>query len=247
MKALPKLIAVETKLYYREPVGAFFSIIFPGVLIVVLGLAIPGFRQPADDIGGRRPVDVYFPVLMSLAIVTVTMVALLNVLALYRERGVLRRLSATPVSPTALILAQLVVNLAALILGVLLAYGAAVLVFDIGAPANIAGVLIGFTLGAAAMGMIALFIAAVVPSQKASVGWGSLISYPMMFFAGVWTPGPAMPDGVRRVADFTPLGAASQAMQAAWAGGWPRPLHLAVMAATVAAFGTAAAKLFRWQ
>jgi len=55
-----------------------------------------------------------------------------------------------------------------------------------------------------------------------------------------------MPHSVQRVADLTPLGAASQALQAAWAGAWPRPLHLAVMAAFAAVLGTLAAKLFRW-
>ena len=33
----------------------------------------------------------------------------------------------------------------------------------------------------------------------------------------------------------------------AWAGHWPRPLHLVVMAAVAAVFGTAAARLFRWE
>ncbi len=241
------VIRAEAKLFLRDPVGSFFAVAFPAVLIVVLGLAIPGFRDPTEDIGGRRPVDAYLPVLIALAIATVTMVTLLNVLSSYRERGVLRRLAATPVSPTKLIVAQLVVNVVALLVGVLLAYAAALVVFDVGAPGNVLGVLLGLALGTAGMGMIALFIASVAPSQKASAGWGSLVYYPMMFFAGVWTPGPLMPDAVRRVADFTPLGAASQAMQDAWAGGWPRPLHLVVLAVTALAFGTAAARLFRWE
>jgi len=49
------------------------------------------------------------------------------------------------------------------------------------------------------------------------------------------------------VADFTPLGAASQAMQDAWAGSWPRPLHLVVMGGLTAAFGALAARSFRWE
>ena len=230
-----KLILVETKLYYREPVVAFFSIIFPALLIVVLGKASPGFVV-AD----------YFPILLALAIATVTVVSLLSLLASYRERGVLRRLAATPVSPTSLIVAQLVVNLGALLLGVLLAYVASVVLFGLGAPGNVPGLLLAFLLGTLGMAMIALFIASVVPTQKASVGWGALAYYPMMFFAGVWT-GPATPEVVRRIADFTPLGAASHAMQDAWAGAWPRPLHLIVMAAFAAAFGAAATRLFRWE
>jgi len=49
------------------------------------------------------------------------------------------------------------------------------------------------------------------------------------------------------VADYTPLGAASRALQDAWAGAWPRPLHVAVMAAFTVALGALAAKNFRWR
>ena len=69
----------------------------------------------------------------------------------------------------------------------------------------------------------------------------------MMFVAGVWTPGPTMPDAVRPVADYTPLGAASQSLQDAWAGAWPHPLHLAVMIGFTVACGAGAARWFRWE
>jgi ABC-2 type transport system permease protein len=247
MKALAKLIVTEAKLFVREPLGAFFGIVFPAVLIAVLGNVIPGFTEPAEEMGGRRPIDLYLPITLTLAIATVSMVTLLGVLSAYRESGVLRRLATTPVSPAALLGAQLVVNVVALLIGSLLAYIAAAVLFDVAAPKNIIGTVLAFGLGSAAMGAVALLIAAVAPSARASSGIGNLVYFPMMFVAGVWTPGPTMPEGVRRVADFTPLGAASQALQDAWAGNWPRPLHLAVMAALTVAFGAVAARTFRWE
>ena len=246
MTGLAKLIGVESKLFLREPVPAFFAIVFPALLVVVLGVAIPGFREPSEDIGGARPVDLYLPIVLALAIATVTMVSLLSVLAAYRERGVLRRLSTTPVSPATLLAAQLIVNLAALVIGSVLAYVAGYLLFRVQPPANVVALLVAFLLGSAAMCAVALFIASVSPSARAASGLGSLVYFPMMFFAGVWTPGPMMPEGARRVADFMPLGAASQAMQDAWAGGWPSPLHLVVMSGMAVGFGVAATRLFRW-
>jgi ABC-2 type transport system permease protein len=247
VKALIKLSITESKLFLREPVGAFFAIAFPAILVLVLGSAMPGFTQPSDDMGGRRPIDLYLAITLALAIATITMVTLLGTLTAYRERGVLRRLSTTPVSPGALLAAQLVVNLAALVAGSALAYGCAKVAFHVAMPGNVAGLVIAYLLGSAAMCGVALFIAAIAPTARASSGIGSLVYFPMMFAAGVWTPGPTMPEVVRRVADFTPLGAASQAMQDAWAGGWPRPLHLAVMAVIAAGLGVAAAKSFRWE
>ena len=171
---------------------------------------------------------------------------LLAILSAYRERGVLRRLAVTPVSPAALLGAQLAVNTMALLVGVAAAYGVAVLRFDVAAPGNPVGFGLAFILGTAAMGAVALVIAATVPNARAASGLGTLVYFPMMFFAGVWTPGPAMPATAQRIADFTPLGAASQAMQSTWHGDWPAPLHLVVMAGFVAVLGTLATRLFRW-
>ncbi len=247
MTALAKLTLTEAKLFLREPIGAFFGIAFPAVLVLVLGSAIPGFTAPSPDIGGRRPIDVYLPIVLALAIATITMVTLLGVLSAYRERGVLRRLSTTPVSPVTLLAAQLIVNVGALLIGSALAYVGAAIAFDIAPPARVGGVILAFVLGSAAMCAVALLIAALAPTARASSGLGTLVYFPMMFAAGVWTPGPLMPAAVRRVADYTPLGAASQAMQDSWAGAWPLPLHLSVMVFFTVALGGVAARFFRWE
>ncbi|WP_213456882.1 ABC transporter permease [Rhizomonospora bruguierae] len=246
MPTVLKLSIVEIKLYLREPLGVFFAVLFPAVLLVVLGSAIPAFRDPSADIGGRVPIEFFFPIALALAIATAMLVPLLNTLALYRERGVLRRLATTPASPAALLGAQVAVNLLALLAGCLLAWLAGRLAFGIPLPGNPAGFALALVLGAAAMGALALCLAAVAKSARAAAGIGQVVYFPMLFFAGVWTPGPLMPAAVRRVADFVPLGAASQALQDTWAGGWPRPLHLAVAAASVALFGGLAVRFFRW-
>ena len=240
------LIVTETRLFLREPLAVFFGIAFPSVLLLVLGTAIPGFTAPTDDLGGRRPIDLYLPIVMALAIATVTMVTLLTGLSTYRERGVLRRLAVTPVRPSALLGAQLAVNTLALLVGVLAASTVAAVRFDVAAPGNPVGLAAAFVLGTAAMGAVALVIAALAPTARAASGLGSLVYFPMMFFAGVWTPGPAMPALAQRIADFTPLGAASQAMQSAYHGTWPSPLHVVVMLGFVAVLGTLAVRRFRW-
>jgi ABC-2 type transport system permease protein len=244
---LARMIRVEAKLYLREPMGAFFGIAFPAVLIAVLGLAMPGFRTPSRDLGGQRPIDIYLPITMMMAIATVTMVTLLGVLAGYRERGILRRLSTTPVSPAVLLAAQVAVNVGALLTACGLAWLVAAATFGGAPPGNPAGAVLAFVLGAGAMCAVALLVAAVTPSARASAGIGALIYYPMMFFAGVWTPGPAMPEVVRSVAGYTPLGAASQALLRAWDGSWPTLSQLAVMVAYTLALGWVAARRLRWE
>ncbi|MEO3817635.1 ABC transporter permease [Plantactinospora sp. B24E8] len=246
VRSTRKLIVTEAKLFVREPLGAFFGVAFPTVLVLVLGFAMPGFREPNADVGGRLPIEVYLPIVLALAIGTVALVNFLNALAADQEKGVLRRLSTTPVPPIRLLVAQLVVNIVALLVGSVAALLAARVLLGVTARPHLAGLLLAFLLGAASMVTLALLLAAFTPTSRAAVGIGSLVYYPMLFAAGVWTPGPLMPEAVRRVADFVPLGAASQALQDAWAGDWPRPLHLVVLVGCTVGFGALAARLFRW-
>ncbi|GAB3969308.1 ABC transporter permease [Plantactinospora veratri] len=245
-RSTARLVVTEAKLFVRDPLGSFFAVIFPAALILILGSAMPGFNEPSADVGGRKPIEVYLPIVLALAIGTVALVNLLGTLAANREKGILRRLSTTPVSPVRLLVAQLAVNVAALLVGSALALLAGWLVFGIEARPNVPGLLAAFVLGSASMVTLALLVAAFTPTSRAAMGIGSLVYYPMLFAAGVWTPGPLMPEAVRRIADFTPLGAASQALQDTWAGDWPQPLHLAVLVGSTALFGGLAAKLFRW-
>ena len=246
MTRLAKLTVTEAKLFLRDPTAWFFVLVFPPLLFAILG-SVPAFREPDPELGGLRVIDLYVPILVGFVLAMLAISVLPNYLATYREKGILRRLSTTPVPPSNLLAAQLA-------MGLTLAVGAATLVIGIGAvafgtdlPGQFAGFLVAFVLAAAALYAIGLLIAAVAPSGKAAAAIGTLLWFPVMFFAGLWVPRAALPDALNRIGDFTPLGAGVQAMQDAWNGAWPDPLHLAVMAAFAIGASLAAARLFRWE
>lgn len=241
-----RLAIVEFRLFRRDPAAVVMGLAFPALLLLVLGLVMPGFREPADDLGGLRPVDIYVPVVLAMAIATLGLSVLPAFLSGYRERGVLRRLATTPVRPANLLTAQLAVQGAAAVVACALAVAVGLAIFGVEPPAQPAGLLVALLLGIAAVFAVGLVIAAVATTAKAANGIGMLVYFPMIFFAGVWTPGPAMPETLRRISDFTPLGAASQALQDAWAGDFPSPLHLVVLAGYLLAGAFLAARLFRW-
>ena len=248
---LTKITTTESKLMLRDGANVFFSVFFPAALLVALAFVIPGFRDPIDGLEGRyaglNAADLYAPIVVAIAIATVAITVVPVYLATYREQGVLRRLATTPASPRDLLSAQLIVNLVLMAIGATLALLAAIFVVDVAAPANFASLVIAFALGTVATIAVGLVIAAVAPTAKATTAIAMSVYFPMLFFAGVWTPGPAMPDAIRSVADFSPVGAAAEAMTDAWFGDWPSPLHLAVMVGWAVAGGFVAAKLFRWE
>jgi ABC-2 type transport system permease protein len=105
--------------------------------------------------------------------------------------------------------------------------------------------LLAFLLCCAASFGIGLVLAS-QRSSKITQGLGSLLFFPLMFFGGLWVPRPLMPETLRDLSDFTPLGAGVQALQDASAGSWPQWLHIGVLTGYAVVTWLVAKKLFRW-
>ncbi|MFO7193124.1 MULTISPECIES: ABC transporter permease [Thermocrispum] len=245
MTALATLTKTEAKLLLRDPAAVFFVIVFPPLLLLVLG-AIPPFREPNPETGVRT-IDLYVPILVAMAIAMFALSGLPNQLAGYRERGILRRMSTTPVSPAMMLTANLIVFVVTAlgVTAVLLALGK--LAFDVDLPRQLPGYALVYLLSLVSMLSIGLFIAAVVRTAKAAAAAGQVLFFPILFFAGLWLPRAAMPDTLRQISDYTPLGAGVQALTDTAAGGTPQLLHIVVMLAWIAVTGIAAARLFSWE
>jgi ABC-2 type transport system permease protein len=244
--AFRRLTTTEFKLYLRERIGPIWGLGFPLLLLIIFG-SIPSFNTANPDFGGLTTLTVYVPILVAFVTAMTQLVALPLALAGYRERGILRRLRTTPVGPGRVLAAQLVVSLAALAVTVVLILTIARFGYDVRLPRQFAGFVIAALFGAAALMAIGLFVAAVAASARVAQALGTILFFPMMFFAGLWLPIDQMPAVLRDISHATPLGAAVQALQDAAQGNWPHPLQLGVMAAWALAFGLAATRLFRWE
>lgn len=64
------VLTSEARLFLREPASLFWIVAFPTLqLLLILG-AIPAFREPSDDLAGRRVIDLYVPICILLAVAT---------------------------------------------------------------------------------------------------------------------------------------------------------------------------------
>ncbi|GAA2361845.1 ABC transporter permease [Dactylosporangium salmoneum] len=244
MRTLTRLTAVETRLMLRDAGGPMFTVLLPVALLVAFGL--PGSVHKADPaLGGHRGIDTYIPsmsVMVSMAMVAFFMLPV--VLAGYRERGILRRFATTPVKPAALLGAQLVMNAGVVLFSVLLTLVIGVAALGMHLP-DLPLVVPTLLLGVLGLFPIGLLVAAVARTTKAASGYALAMWFPSAFFAGLYVPVEYMPKVLRRIGDFTPLGAFRQAIQAAWVGDVPHPLHLAVLGASFLLAGGLAVRYFR--
>jgi ABC-2 type transport system permease protein len=244
---LMKLTLVEAKILMREPIALFWGLLFPGLLLFLLGRFFPGFQDPIPELDGLRTIDLYAPIVLGLSLATVGVATLPAILATYRQFGILRRLRTTPVHPARLLLAQLIVQLAVAVVAAAAAIGVGAIAFGIPLPQNVPGFVLSFALAACSVFAIGLLIGAVAPTVSAAQGIGMMVYFPFLFFAGVYFPRDAMPEGLRTVSDLTPIGAGVQALQDTWAGSAPAVSSLIVMAAYALIAGLAAARFFRWE
>ncbi|MFC7470947.1 ABC transporter permease [Actinomadura keratinilytica] len=196
------VLGTEARLFLREPGSLFWILGFPVLLLAILG-AIPGFREPDPANGGQRIIELYVPTAVVLAMIMAGLQAMPPVITGYRERGILRRMSVTPVRPQAVLGAQMGLHGVASLASALLVIVVGRLVFDVALPGQVAGYLLALLLAIVCALALGAFISAVAPTTKIATAIGSIVFFPSMFTAGVWLPIQAMPDLLADIVSYT--------------------------------------------
>ncbi|MDQ8701993.1 ABC transporter permease [Streptomyces sp. LHD-70] len=236
----------ELALFRREPGSLFWIMIFPTGLFVVLG-TIPVFREVGEAIPGMRLIDVYVPIAILTSLLMASVQAMPPVITGYREQGILRRMSTTPVRPATVLGAQMALHGIAALVSAALTISVGALAFDVPLPKQGLGYLLALALSVCAALSLGALLSALSRTSKAANAVGAVAFFPMMFSAGLWMPVQTMPDMLGRIMEVLPFGAASQALSAAGAGDWPSLTHLGALALWTVLLTGAAARWFRWE
>lgn len=244
MSATAVLARTEARLFLREPGTVLMALLLPTVLLVGLG-AVPALREPTDKFGGQSFLTTFAPSLLGWSLAFLALQTMPAGLVAYREKGILRRLSITPVRPAVVLQVQLLLNLATAVLGMAMMVVVAVVVFGIAPPQHPVAFAVTFVIGTASMFGLGLLISALAPRAKAAAGIGTLALLVTQFFGGLYLPKFLLPDVVVRIGEFVPPGIG--AFQASWTGAGATPVQLAVLAAVAVVATVAAVRFFRWE
>jgi len=245
MRALTKLTWVELKLYLREPIGTFFTLAFPLLLLFLFG-SIYG-NEPSDFLGGRGSVDNSVPGYLAIIIGAIGMQGIPINLSSYRERGILRRYRATPLRPLAVLGAQVIVMSIIALIGMALLYVAGRAVYDLAIPSAPSDVALAVTLSAFSFFAIGFVLASVLPTARTAQAVGLALYMPMMFISGAGMPRQMLPEALVKFSNFLPLTHVVTLIQDLWMGdGW-NLVSLAALAGTLVIGVVVAAFTFRWE
>ena len=240
-----ELLRVEGKLALRAPYGLGLGVIFPTVLLAVFGLigsAVPG------NVGNTRftILELYIPIIIVIEFFGVAIDALPIPLVRDRESGWLRRVSTTPVGPSRVLAAQLVLNLAFALVGVVIVLLGSMVVF--GATLSVGvNFALSTILALAEIFSLGLVVAALTPSQTAQQAISGALFFAMLFLSGLWYPAAEASGPLQMVMYYSPGGAAVNAMLGSVFGTGPPLTSVATMVVYAAIFAAVARRYFRWE
>ena len=127
----------------------------------------------------------------------------------YKNQGVLRRLQATPISPSHFIVGHLISRVTIIILQtfLLLIMGVFILGVSIGQGSIMAwiNILLLSVLGGVLFLSIGLAISSLAPSEDSAPALANLVTFPMLFLSGVFFPIDFLPKFVGYVSNILPL------------------------------------------
>jgi ABC-2 type transport system permease protein len=244
--ALGQIVLNEARLAWRRPIGLIGGIGLPVLLLVIFG-QLPAFKQTLPSLGGATIFDAYVPVLLVFGLAMLVLMGLPIPLVSYRELGVLRRLSTTPVPPSWLLTAQAIVQLGTAVITTVAILVISVAAFGAPTPVSPGGLVLSFCVAVAGLFSIGLVIAAVARTSGAVNVIGRVVFFPLMFFAGLWLPRALMPSVLLNISNYSPLGAMVEAFQDSMQKGFPPAAPLLVLAAYAVVFGYLAKRFFRWE
>ncbi len=244
--AFGMIVLNESRLSRRRPLGLWAGVVVPTGLLVVFGSLRPT-NIPVKALGGLTDFTVYVPVFLAMVIAALALFGLPVALASYRQQGILRRLSLTPAPPAWVLAAQLVLNVGFAAVELVLLLAVATAGFGTAVPKSPGGLVLAFAAAMAALFSVGLWISAIARTEQAGGLLALACFFPMLFFAGLFFPRAEMPKPLLDISNFTPLGAAVQAIQSALLNGFPPIAPLLILLAYAGIFGALAVRFFRWE
>jgi ABC-2 type transport system permease protein len=248
MRGLWKLTWIEIKVFMREPMGAFGTIVFPVIIFLVVGRVV-GRRMSPATLASSGFMRSSWPVIVSLLIVISAVLSLVTIISIYREGGILKRLRATPLRPQTILTAHVIVKLLLTAATMFLMVLAGKSYYPAGLHIPVFPFTLALLISTLSIISIGFLIASIVPTARFAQPIGAAILYPMLGISGLFVPLSYLSALPRALARILPTTYAVSLLQGIWAGDqWSA--HWRDVGALILGFilcTALSAKVFRWE
>jgi ABC-2 type transport system permease protein len=238
-------LRAQQLLFWRNREAAFFSFLFPIILLVLLGSVYGD-----DEIEGVSGATYLLAGLIGYGVAATAFASLAITLVVRREAGLLKRVRGTPLSPTTYLAA--VISSMVIVIG--LQAVAQVLIgrflLDAAWPASPASLVVVIAIGAAAFAALGLAVTTIVKTAEGSSAVVNAIYLPLAFISGAFFSPRDMPRFLEVISELLPLTYLLRLIRSTFIEGETLTSSPGALAAVVAwgLFGlVVAARMFRWE
>lgn len=194
--------------------------------------------------------DFLVPGILAMSIMNSSLIGLASAFVTYREKGILRRIKATPFPLSSFIIARIISQLSIAVVQAVILIGLAWILFDVQINGNLFNVLVMVIIGAMAFLAIGFVISSFAKNQESADALSNAIAFPMLFLAGVFFPVDAAPIWLQPITRIMPLRYLADGLRDLMINNSSLPaewLNILVLLVTCAVAVAVATRLFRWE
>jgi ABC-2 type transport system permease protein len=193
-------LRAQQRLFWRNREAAFFSFLFPVILLVLLGSVYGD-----EPIEGVRAATYLLVGLLGYGVAATAFASLAITLVIRRETGLLKRVRGTPLSPATYLAAVIASTVIVIALQVVAQLLIGRYVLDADWPSAALSFAAAILFGAAAFAALGVAITVFVRSAEGSSAVVNAIYLPMAFISGAFFSTREMPAFLETISEVLPL------------------------------------------
>ena len=244
-------VKFENRVFWRNPVAAFFVFVFPLMFLVIFNLLF-GTRD-LETYGGMISTSTFYvPAIIVLSVVTACYTNIAMGITFARDEGSLKRVRGTPLPASSLLMGKVIHSVLVSLLLVAIVMAAGVVFYNVDSPTNTSpAFLVSLVVAAATFCALGLAVTSIIPNADAAPAVVQASILPLMFISDVFIPLRDAPSWLTTFAEVFPISHFATTMHTAFSpfetGLGFEPLHLGVMALWLVAGMAVAVRYFRWE
>ena len=209
-------ILYEDMAFWRNPVAAFFTFVFPIMFLFIINLTF-GKNVIERPQGTLNLSDFYVPMIIAFSVINSSYTGLAMNLTISRDRGILKRIRGTPLSAFSFLFGKIAHNTLISALLVVIVTGIGSFLFDVSLPTKTAlSFLTTLLLGTATFSCLGVAVTTLIPNADAAPAVVNASILPLLFVSDVFIPMDQAPSWLNMVANVFPVRSFSNALQDAF-------------------------------
>ncbi len=165
------------------------------------------FTLDREEVNSRnlKYIDFLLPGLIALSVMQIAIFSVAFVFVTFKEKGILKRLIATPMSPISFVVSNVITRLIVTLIQTAIFIILGLVIFHVKIIGSYWLISLISLLGALMFLGIGFMISGLAKTVESVPVFANLMAFPMMFLGGIFFPIDSFPDWLQKVAKYLPL------------------------------------------